>query len=50
MTEANISARFHHLPHRICGYTCITKNASEIVSLILVTGVPLGQSFVFRMR
>jgi hypothetical protein len=27
--------------------SCITKNASEIVSLILVTGVPLGQGFVF---
>lgn len=26
---------------------CITKNASEIVSLILITGVPLGQGFVF---
>ncbi|EXJ78381.1 hypothetical protein A1O1_08781 [Capronia coronata CBS 617.96] len=28
--------------------TCaITKNTSEIVSLILITGVPLGQGFVF---
>lgn len=27
--------------------SCITKNASEIVSLILITGVPLGQGFVF---
>jgi MFS family permease len=27
--------------------SCITKNASEVVSLILITGVPLGQGFVF---
>lgn len=27
--------------------SCITKNASEIFSVILITGVPLGQGFVF---
>lgn len=27
--------------------SCISKNASEIVSMILITGVPLGQGFVF---
>jgi MFS family permease len=27
--------------------SCITKDASEIVTLILITGVPLGQGFVF---
>jgi MFS family permease len=27
--------------------TCINKNTSELVSLILITGVPLGQGFVF---
>lgn len=26
---------------------CINKNTSELVSLILITGVPLGQGFVF---
>lgn len=27
--------------------TCITKNTSEVLSMVLITGVPLGQGFVF---